>query len=68
MKVATCANTGVIAALIAMDNKGIKETDGIVGRDEKQTIDNFIQIATQGMADMDNVILDIILKKDSEIK
>ena len=64
MKVATCTNTGVLAALIAMDNKGIQGTDGIVGRDENQTIDNFIQIATQGMNGMDNVILDIILKKE----
>lgn len=64
MKVATCTNTGVIAALIAMDNKGIAGTDGIVGRDENQTIDNFIKIATDGMNKMDNVILDIILKKE----
>ena len=64
MKVATCTNTGVIAALMAMDNMGIRGTDGIVGCDENKTIDNFIQIATEGMDKMDSVILDIILKKE----
>jgi len=64
LKVATCTNTGVMAALFAMDNNGIKGTDGIVGNGEKETIDNFIKVATDGMHKMDNVILDIILKKE----
>jgi L-cysteine desulfidase len=63
LKVATCTNSGVFAALIAMDNKGIKGTDGIVGYGESQTIDNYITIATEGMRNMDHVILEIILNK-----
>lgn len=63
LKVATCTNTGVMAALMAMDNNGIKGTDGIVGFSEEQTIANFIKVATEGMNKMDHVILDIILKK-----
>lgn len=64
MKVATCTNTAVMAALMAMQNNGIQGTDGIVGHDEEQTISNFIKIATDGMHKMDHVILDIILKKE----
>ena len=64
LKVATCTNTAVMAALMAMNNSGIKGTDGIVGYSEEQTIENFIKIATDGMNKMDQVILDIILKKE----
>lgn len=63
LKVATCTNAGVLAALLAMDNHGIKGTDGIVGLDEEKTISNFIQVAQEGMNGADKVILDIILKK-----
>jgi L-cysteine desulfidase len=48
LKVATCTNTGVMAALMAMNNNGIKGTDGIVGYGEEQTIANFIKVATDG--------------------
>ena len=64
LKVATCTNTGVMAAMMAMNNNGIKGTDGIVGYSEDQTIANFIKVATDGMNKMDRVILDIILKKE----
>ncbi len=64
MKVATCTNTGIVSALMAMDQKGIEGSDGIVDSDETITIDNFIKIATEGMGNMDHVILDIILKKE----
>lgn len=64
LKVATCTNTGVMSALMAMKNIRIQGTDGIVGNGEMQTIDNFIKIATDGMHKMDRVILDIILKKE----
>lgn len=65
LKVATCTNTGAMAALMAMDDQGIRGTDGIVGDSEEQTIANFIQVAKQGMVNADQVILDIILKKEN---
>jgi L-cysteine desulfidase len=68
LKVATCTNAGVMAAMLAMDNHGIKGTDGIVGIDEEQTISNFIQVANEGMNGADQVILDIILKKEEKGK
>ncbi len=63
LKVATCTNTGVFAALLSMENRNIKGTDGIVGYGEAETIDNFIKISTEGMELMDHAILEIILKK-----
>ena len=48
LKIATCTNTGVMAALMAMDHHGIKGTDGIVGDSEEKTIANFIQVANEG--------------------
>jgi L-cysteine desulfidase len=63
MKVATCTQAGVLAALLAVKGYGIQGTDGVVDEEEEKTIDNFIQIATVGMEGMDRVLLDIILKK-----
>lgn len=63
MKVATCTHAALLAAVLAMEGKGIEATDGIVGEEEQQMIDNFIQVSKDGMADMDRVVLDIILKK-----
>lgn len=64
MKIATCTHAAIMAALMAINNKGIQGTDGIVDDDEKETIDNFIKVATKGMEKMDQTILDIILKKE----
>lgn len=65
MKVATCTQAGVLAALLAVKGYGIQGTDGVVDEEEEKTIDNFIRVATDGMEGMDRVLLDIILKKES---
>lgn len=65
MKVATCTQAGVLAALLAVKGYGIQGTDGVVDKEEAKTIDNFIRVATSGMEGMDQVLLDIILKKES---
>lgn len=64
MKVATCTQAGIMAALLAVKGYGIQGTDGVVDEEEEKTIDNFIQVATVGMEGMDRVLLDIILKKE----
>lgn len=64
MKVATCTQSGVLAALLAVKGYGIQGTDGVVDEEEEKTIENFIQVATSGMKGMDQVLLDIILKKE----
>lgn len=68
MKSATCINTGIVSALMAMDQKGIEGSDGIVDYVEEKTIDNFVRIAKDGMGNLDQVILDIILKKGGAVE
>lgn len=63
LKIATCTNAGVQAALLALNNISIKESDGIIGKNEKDTINNFVDIVHKGMMMADDVILDIIMKK-----
>ena len=64
IKVAACTNIGIMAALMAMDDNGIKGTDGIVGFTEEQTIANFIKVSAEGMQKMDHTVLGIILQKE----
>jgi L-cysteine desulfidase len=63
MKVTTCTQAAVLSAVLATAGKGIQGTDGIVDHEEEKTIDNFIRMATEGMGNMDRVLLDIITKK-----
>jgi L-cysteine desulfidase len=63
MKVATCTQAAVLAALMAIEGFGIQGTDGIVDDSEEKTIDNLIKLATSGMEKVDQVLLDIILEK-----
>lgn len=63
MKVTTCTQAAVLSAMMAMAGKGIQGTDGIVDHEEEKTIYNFIRMATEGMGNMDQILLDIILDK-----
>jgi L-cysteine desulfidase len=63
MKVSTCTQAALLSAMMAMAGKGIQGTDGIVDHEEGKTIDNFIRMATEGMGNMDQILLDIILDK-----
>ena len=63
VKVATCCHSGMLAAMLAMDHRGIQGTDGIVGETEQDMIDNFVRVSKDGMSKMDRVVLDIILNK-----
>lgn len=63
IKVATCTHSAMMSAMLAMDDRGIQGTDGIVGETEQDMIDNFVRVSKEGMSKMDRVVLDIILKK-----
>lgn len=63
IKVATCTHSAMLSASLAMDNRGIQGTDGIVGETEQDMIDNFVRVSKEGMSKMDRVVLDIILNK-----
>lgn len=63
LKMATCIYAAVLASDLAMRGFALKPTNGIVGTDEVDTIDNFVKVSTDGLANMDNVIMDIIMNK-----
>ncbi len=64
LKVSTCVNAGVHAALLALNGHYAQYTDGVVGVDAAQTVSNFARLSKEGMNAIDGVILDIILKKE----
>lgn len=63
LKTATCINAACLAADLAMRGFGLDVTNGIVGEDEKQCIDNFVRASKEGLSSMDDVILDMIMNK-----
>lgn len=63
LKMATCVYAAVLASDLAMRGFALKKTNGIVGGDEEDTIENFVKVSTEGLANMDNVIMDIIMNK-----
>lgn len=63
LKMATCVYAAVLASDLAMRGFSLKPTNGIVGADETETIDNFVKISTEGLSAMDDAIMDIIMSK-----
>ena len=63
LKMATCIYAAVLASDLAMRGFALKPTNGIVGKDEKDTIDNFVKISTDGLSAMDDAIMEIIMNK-----
>lgn len=65
LKAATAASAAVESALLAIKDHYLESNTGIVGNDLKETLDNMGKIATPGMEETNQVILDI-LKNRSE--
>ncbi|GMB01958.1 L-serine ammonia-lyase, iron-sulfur-dependent, subunit alpha [Pelosinus sp. IPA-1] len=63
MKVSTCINAAVQSAIMALEGRCIKETDGIIEQDVEYTIDNLCRLGNQGSLAADKIILDIMLNK-----
>ena len=63
LKVATCLNIACISSYMAMNNISVKENEGIVEKDAKNTINNFIKISNEGSNILDNIVLGIMLNK-----
>jgi L-cysteine desulfidase len=63
MKVSTASSAAVKAALMAINNVHIPESQGIVSDDVDQTIVNLGQIARRGMLDTDIEIINIMRAK-----
>lgn len=63
LKAATCINAACMASELAMAGFGLDHTNGIVGREEADTIDYFVRTSKEGLSNMDGIVLDIIMNK-----
>lgn len=63
LKLSSCTNAAVLAALMAIEGIAIQATDGIIECNAEQTIENLARLANEGTADVDRVILDIMVHK-----
>lgn len=63
LKTATCINAACMSADLAMEGFGLESTNGIVGKGEEDTVDYFVRTSKQGLASMDEVVVDILMNK-----
>ncbi len=63
LKIATCTDAAFKASQMAIDGIMLDSTQGIVGDDAEETIENFCKLGNFGMEKADEIILDIMLKK-----
>ena len=63
LKAITGAGAAVLSAFFAMENVTIPDDSGIVGMSVEETMKNMGKIASPGMIQTDDVILDIMLKR-----
>lgn len=63
LKVSTCTNAAVQAAIMASEGITIQATDGIIDNDPEKTIENLCVLGNQGTLEADKIILSIMLNK-----
>lgn len=63
LKISSCVNAAVQAAILAVQGVRVQSTDGVVAQDVEDTIRNFAVLSNQGTGDQ--VILDLMLKKQN---
>jgi L-cysteine desulfidase len=66
LKVSICIYASVQAALVAMRGKEIAATDGVIESDVEETIRNMERISREGMTNMDDLLLNIMLNKQGD--
>lgn len=64
LKVSSGVSSAVQSAILAVDNICISDNDGIIENDIEKTIYNLGKVGSVGMQMTDNVMLDIMVKKD----
>lgn len=64
LKIATCTNAAMQAATMALRGVRVLSTDGIVEDDVEKTISNFAQLGNEGSVQLDQIMLDMMLKKE----
>ena len=63
LKVASSVSAAVQAAFLGMSELAVSGKDGIVSDDIEKNIKNLGRLASEGMAETDKVILDIMVSK-----
>jgi L-cysteine desulfidase len=63
LKMISGIHTAMISAFLSMQDVSAAQTDGIVGRTEEESIDNFIRVSIDGLGRMDDEILRILMEK-----
>ena len=66
LKVSVSIYGAVQAALVAMRGKEIAATDGVIESDVEETIRNMERISKEGMTQMDDLLLNIMLNKQGD--
>jgi len=64
LKVSSAVSSAVFSAMMAMDNKVVSSLEGIADEDVDKTIRNLTDIGSEGMAETDKLVLEIMTKKD----
>ena len=64
LKISTCTNAAMQAALMAVKGLRVKSTDGIVEEDVEKTIDNFTRLGNHCSPVTDALVLEMMLGKN----
>jgi len=65
LKVASSADSAIRSAYMALNNHGISQAEGFVGKSAEETIRHLSKISMLGMAKVDDTMLGIMLDKSS---
>ena len=65
LKVASSTDSAIRSAYMAMNDHGITQAEGFVGKTAEETIWNLTKISKLGMAGTDEIMLEIMLDKSS---
>jgi len=65
LKVVSSAESAIRSAYMALNNHGITEMEGFIGKSAEETIFNLSKISDLGMAKVDDIMLEIMKNKDS---
>ncbi len=66
LKVGTAAGEAYLAALFALQDRGVDFPQGVVDDSLEKTTDNMGRINREGMREMDQVMIDILVDRDQE--
>ncbi|MCY6355829.1 L-cysteine desulfidase family protein [Clostridium sp. ZS2-4] len=65
LKVSTAVNAAVLSAILAIENIGVSEKEGIIDKNVENTIQNVGNIGSYGMKQTDKLMLDIMITKQN---